>query len=58
MKNKIKHAMQVPQFYVLPLAAFLAAGCMTPNYTKPVAPIPAAFPKLASKSEIFPLHQG
>ena len=50
MKNKIKHAMQVPQFYVLPLAAFLAAGCMTPNYTKPVAPIPAAFPVADTKS--------
>ena len=23
-----------------------------------VMPIPAAFPKLASKSEVFPLHQG
>lgn len=44
MKNKIKHAMKQPQFYLLPLAALLAAGCMTPKYDKPAAPVPASFP--------------
>lgn len=50
MNKKIKHSMKRTQFYLLPLAAFLAAGCMTPNYTKPVAPIPDAFPITNSNS--------
>lgn len=48
MKNK--NVMQRPQFYLLPLAALFAAGCMSPKYTKPVAPIPAAFPMADAKS--------
>ncbi len=50
MKNKIKNVMQRPQFYLLPLAALFTAGCMSPKYTKPVAPIPAAFPMADAKS--------
>jgi multidrug efflux system outer membrane protein len=44
MNNKKNHAMKRSPFYLVPLAALLTAACMTPQYNKPVAPIPANFP--------------
>ena len=44
MNNKKNHAMNRSPFYLAPLAALLTAACMTPQYNKPVAPIPANFP--------------
>lgn len=44
MNNKKNHAMKRSPFYLVPLTALLTAACMTPQYNKPVAPIPANFP--------------
>lgn len=44
MNNKKNHAINRSPFYLAPLAALLTAACMTPQYNKPVAPIPANFP--------------
>ncbi len=50
MNNKKNHAMKRSPFYLVSLAALLTAACMTPQYNKPVAPIPANFPTAQTDS--------
>ena len=50
MNNKKNHAMKRSPFYLVPLATLLTAACMTPQYNKPVAPIPANFPTAQTDS--------
>ena len=50
MNNKKNHAINRSPFYLAPLAALLTAACMTPQYNKPVAPIPANFPTAQTDS--------